>query len=326
MTTLVIDRRNAVISWKQGAAEIRVPDEGPRRIPLRGIERLLVLSSATLSAGLLARCWESGVSVLILSGRRHEPTARFYGAPHKDAAIRVAQTLACHRPDLCRRMVRAIVLAKIRRQAQALERLAAGRPDGRHRAAAGRAAARHALGAILGDPHLSVDRLRGHEGAAAAGYFASYVRFFAPSLGFDGRRRRPPPDPVNAALSLAYTLATFEAGRAAQVAGLDPAVGALHGLAHGRDALALDLVEPLRPRVDLFVHRLFAGRVLAAHHFHRQPDGGMLLGKAGRQHFHAAWEEAAPGLRRLARAGARMMVRALRREPGLIAGGAAAEP
>ncbi len=325
MSSLIIDRKDITLAYGDGALKMRTPMGPIRSIPLRGVERIIIQGGATITSGLLAQCWERRISLLFLTGRRHEPSARFHGHPHNDASIRAAQVLACFSAPARSRLARRIVIAKLRRQRQCLDALAATRADGAHRAAPGRRALRRALQELAQGAPADTNRLRGIEGAAAAGYFRSYTRFFPPALGFTGRRRRPAPDPVNAALSLAYTIATFESGRAASIAGLDPAIGALHGLAHGRDALALDLVEPLRPLVDGFVHELFACRRLTGDHFRPQPDGAMFLGKAGRRHFYEAWEEYAPVIRRNARTAARLAVRWLRWEgeaaPAFRAGG-----
>lgn len=95
--------------------------------------------------------------------------------------------------------------------------------------------------------------------------------------------------------------------------GFDPAVGLSHGLAHGRESLALDLVEPARPLVDGFVHDLFHRRALEARSFTADGKGGVLLGKAGRRVFYEVWEiEAAPKIRTVIRLAAREGVRRLR--------------
>ncbi|MCZ7659386.1 MAG: CRISPR-associated endonuclease Cas1 [Xanthobacteraceae bacterium] len=109
-------------------------------------------------------------------------------------------------------------------------------------------------------PDLHV--LRGREGAAARAFFPAYATAFTPALGFAGRNRRPPRDPVNVCLSLGYTLAHAEALRAAARTGLDPQLGVYHDLAPGRDSLACDLAEPVRPLVDGFVQRAFADAIL----------------------------------------------------------------
>ena len=68
-------------------------------------------------------------------------------------------------------------------------------------------------------------------------------------MEFSGRKRRPPPDPVNSLLSLGYTLLTYEAFSAVAAVGLDPYIGFFHADSHGSPSLALDTMEELRPAV-----------------------------------------------------------------------------
>jgi CRISPR-associated protein Cas1 len=135
----------------------------------------------------------------------------------------------------------------------------------------------------------TVQRLRGIEGAAAASYFSAFAPLFPADLAFAGRNRRPPKDPVNAALSLGYTLLHFEAVNACHAAGLDPYVGFYHEPAYHRESLAADLIEPLRASVDAWVWRLFAERDLRGESF-VQEEGGCLLKKHGREVFYARYE------------------------------------
>ena len=120
------------------------------------------------------------------------------------------------------------------------------------------------------------------------------------SLGFTGRNRRPPRDPANAVLSLGYTLLHFEAVRACHGAGLDPMIGFFHELEFGRESLAADLIEPLRPRVDAWAWDQFRRQVLRVDDFRLEGDA-CLLGKNGRQRFYGEFEALARPLRRLLR-------------------------
>ena len=158
--------------------------------------------------------------------------------------------------------------------------------------------------------------MTGLEGAGAAAYFRAFATLFAPSLEFSRRRRRPPPDPVNVCLSLGYTLLHHEAVRELQVVGLDPLLGFLHVPERGRESLASDIVEPLRPHVDEWVWRRFAERLLRGEHFSREKGGICLLGKTGRQLFYDGFEPLAAGLRRLLRRMARSLAADLRRPEG----------
>ena len=61
----------------------------------------------------------------------------------------------------------------------------------------------------------SLEELLGIEGTAARRYFAEFSGMLKadgapPDFDFDGRNRRPPKDPVNALLSLAYAMLARE--------------------------------------------------------------------------------------------------------------------
>ncbi len=97
-----------------------------------------------------------------------------------------------------------------------------------------------------------------------------------------------------------------------QMIGLDPMLGALHAPAFGRQSLACDLAEPLRPHIDFWVWTQFAARVVRPEHFSRDRDGRCLMGKAGRGAFYAAFEERMTLWSRWARLAARDLARRLR--------------
>lgn len=118
----------------------------------------------------------------------------------------------------------------------------------------------------------SVDEVRGVEGSAAALYFDCLPLLLTnPELPFRGRTRRPPRDPVNAALSFGYGLLLGTITTALQVAGLDPYLGALHTPDNGKPALVLDQMEEFRPLlVDSMVVSAINRRQLVADDFRYQ--------------------------------------------------------
>src|SRR5205085_8773066 len=113
-----------------------------------------------------------------------------------------------------------------------------------------------------------VGSLLGIEGNGSAAYFGVFGKLLRGSMTFNQRRRRPPKDPVNAMLSLGYTLLQHQISAAIQVVGLDPYAGFLHQTRHGRPALALDLMEEFRPIIaDSVVLNLINHRLLSAEDF-----------------------------------------------------------
>lgn len=297
MSTLYIDRQGSQLSIQAGVLNITTPDgHADRRLPVKYLDRIVLRTDTQLSSKVLCELADHGVNLIALGGRGGQKIAQITGTPHNDARRRWQQVLTLSQPAECAKLAHGIVLSKVKRQCATLAHMAAQRPDLRKPFHDGQ---QH-LGGILNtlrspDIHKThtLDQLRGLEGAAAAMYFAAYFGAFAPALGATGRNRRPPRDPVNAVLSLSYTMLYAQATAACWAAGLDPALGALHTLSHGRAALACDLMEPYRPLVDLWVWQLFRDGKLRSEHFGRDGSGACLLGKAGRGYFYPAWEQIA---------------------------------
>ena len=127
---------------------------------------------------------------------------------------------------------------------------------------------------------------------------------------------------MNALLSLGYTLAGSYVGRLAVRFGLDPAIGLLHDPASDRNALALDLLEPVRPWVDEAVVTLVSELQLRPEAFHEEPGLGVRLSKEARSAFYAAWFGAEE--RWLARPARRAVARVLAELRREVAGGGTA--
>lgn len=308
MAVLYLDRKDLHLELDAGRLLIREPGERPRGVPLKLIERLVLRGRMTLDSSLLGALGEQGVALVVLSGRHSRRMALLHGAGHNDARRRLAQYRM--QTDTAFRLAvsKGLLSGKFSGQRRLLREALELRPDCR-KALLDSQRRQDALFLQL-SAAADLDQLRGIEGAAAAAHFAALATLLPPELNFSGRNRRPPRDPVNACLSLGYTLLHAEAVSAAYGAGLDPLLGVFHEPVYGRESLACDLIEPLRPRVDVWVWRLFAEQVLRAHQFSRDGEA-CLLGKTGRQAFYQAWEQQAPGLRRYLRRQAFTLARTL---------------
>lgn len=307
MATLFVDHREITLELDSGALAVRRGGELERRIPLGLLERIVITADVRMSAKLLAQLGEAGIGVLFQASRSRA-WAVLAGVPAGDARRRLGQARMALEPRWKNLWARRWVLAKARGQARLLRAEAEERA--KERAALWRAAERiERTVERLREEEVTVETARGLEGAASAAYFEGLAELFAPSLGFRGRNRRPPRDPVNAALSLLYTMLYARAMEEARAAGLDAEIGYLHEPARGRAGLACDLVEPVRPAADRVVVRLFQERVLRRDHFHTE-DGACLLGKAGRKAFFEAVDEELQRLRERLRRLARVVARA----------------
>jgi CRISPR-associated protein Cas1 len=73
--------------------------------------------------------------------------------------------------------------------------------------------------------------------------------------------------------------------------GLDPYVGFLHGLRPGKPALALDLMEELRPAIgDRLALTLLNRRQVRQEHFETLPGGAVQLTEDGRKLVLTEWQ------------------------------------
>lgn len=154
----------------------------------------------------------------------------------------------------------------------------------------------------------SSESLLGIEGTAARLYFGSFAGMLKPgdepidraaafssppryAFDFRNRNRRPPRDPVNALLSLAYTLLAKDLTVVAAAVGFDPYLGFYHLPRPGRPALALDLMEPFRPLIaESAVITAINNRMVYPEHFVEAGRGVTLTG-AGRKAFFRAYEQ-----------------------------------
>jgi len=147
----------------------------------------------------------------------------------------------------------------------------------------------------------NLESLLGFEGLAARAYFQEFAGMIKPgdepessangfSFDFEGRNRRPPRDPVNALLSLAYSMLAKDLTIACYAVGFDPYMGFYHQLRHGRPALALDLMEPFRPLIaDSAVLSAVNTRMVTERDFVRA-GASVALTPAGRKGFFRAYE------------------------------------
>jgi CRISPR-associated protein Cas1 len=306
MTTLYLDRRDTRLKLEGRALAIYTDQERRGTVPLNLLESVVMRSAVNIESSLLANLADAGIGIVIFGGRNASKLAIVHGRTGKDGARRVGQLRLADDPLWCLNWTRRLVRGKLRRQQRLLITALRERPDLRLTLTKAREQLMQARQRASDPASASIDTLRGIEGAGAAAYFKAFCGLFAPELTFTGRNRRPPRDPVNAVLSLGYTLLHAEAAHASHGAGLDPIIGYYHALDFGRESLASDLIEPLRPLADAWVWEQFRTRHLRPDHFTREGDA-CLLGKAGREHFYSAWQGFIRPHRRLLRRATRKL-------------------
>lgn len=269
---------------------VRITDkEGElvRDLPLANIESLAVLGGVQVSTQALAVFADQEVPVAFMSSAGRL-TAMMDPLGPTSAAVRAAQVRVLDHPVKALELARGVILAKITNQRTLLMRNHADLPT--------RASTDLQECVAAAERAETIDELRGHEGNAAAIYFRHFAGMFkegvkeiAARFDINGRQRRPPPDPINAVLSFAYSMLTNECTAACRLASLEPTIGALHATRPGRPALALDLMEPFRPIIaDSVAVSAFNRGELTEGHF-LNTASGCALTDAGRKAFFAAY-------------------------------------
>lgn len=84
-------------------------------------------------------------------------------------------------------------------------------------------------------------------------------------------------NPINALLNYCYAILETEGTIACLAVGLDPGMGVLHADQRNRASLALDVIEPIRPKVDALVLELLGTRVFSSKDFFETREGNCRL-------------------------------------------------
>ena len=211
------------------------------------------------------------------------------GAGHANVEVRTAQYKGSFEDQVCLRLARGWVQAKIRNSRTLLRRNWRRDDD---------------VKPVLTDLKRLADKagrarglnsLLGVEGAAAARYFQHFTGMLKQSSDTDtfemnNRNRRPPTDPVNALLSFGYAILTRTWVVVLSATGFDPYRGFYHQPRYGRPALALDMMEPFRSLIveSAVVTAINNGEIRPTDFVRRAT--GVNLSNAGRKRFIATVE------------------------------------
>lgn len=263
MGTIYITAEDAFIGKTDERLKVKQQKKTLLDVPMLKVEGVVVLGRATISPAVVVELLDRKIplSFLTINGRyvgRLEPELT------KNIFVRSAQWQAAGETDKALHVVRSFIRGKLKNYKSSLLR---SQRDGVEGLQPGIDRLQSSIGAIAKTD--SIDSLRGIEGAGSAAYFGHFDRLIrGQEFTFNGRQRRPPTDPVNALLSLGYTLLFHDLQSAVNIVGFDPYLGYLHAQHYGRAGLALDLMEEFRPLVvDATVLTAINKRILSPEHF-----------------------------------------------------------
>lgn len=280
---LVVQRYGSRIGREDELLVIQPLDDAPTRVPLLDVSEVSLFGNVQISTQAMTACFHAGIPIAFFSvGGWFQGLATAPGGGN--ALRRLEQYRFCTDAPRSLQAARELIHRKIRNSRTLLRRNS-------------RQEVREPLSSlwdlslrVLEAPDLGA--LLGLEGLAAKAYFAAFPAMFTSApLDFDftSRNRRPPKDPINALLSLAYSMLARDWTGALHAVGADPYCGFFHRFKHGKPALALDLMEEFRPLVadSTVIQVLNNGEIDARHFLRRGP--ACSLTDVGRRKFLEAY-------------------------------------
>ena len=283
--TLYITTQGTYLHKERETLVIEQSGKKIKQLPIHAIGHIFCFGNVLVSPYLMNFCGENGVNLAFFSehGRFF---ARMQGRQSGNILLRRAQyRVSEHNPVP---IARHIIAAKIQSAKRVLQRQLRKQNTCEPLQAAVAALNSNLQQLKRAD---SREQILGLEGDSAARYFGVFSHLLAEGCGFtfSGRNRRPPRDPVNALLSLLYSVVGKEIAGALQGVGLDPQAGFLHADRPGRDSLAQDILEEFRAWwIDRLVLSLINRRQLKPDDFVWESGGAVRIGDEPRKRLFQA--------------------------------------
>ncbi len=285
---LVIDRKNSAVEHAAGCLVIQQPGKPRQRAPLNQLELVIIHGAASVATGAWCALASAGIPTVILPTSGKQQPAMLGAGLATRLPLRKMQHRCADDPARHAEAAAWFVSRKLESASLPLADMRDWLGDSFQPEASAWHSRNDDARKKLRTAR-SADTVRGIEGSVARGWFSLLAQWLPAQWKFNGRNRRPPRDPVNAMLSLGYTLLHAEVREQIVAWGLDPALGFLHEDYPGREGLALDFCEPFRAGVDQLVIRLLRDEALRPRDFYYRENEGCRLSKQARPVFYDAW-------------------------------------
>lgn len=294
LNTVYVSDPNIYLALKGNNLNLLKENESLARIPLHNIEAICTYGHQGASPALMGECMKQNINLTFFtsSGRFR---GRVTGETNGNVTLRKKQYRTSDNEGASAYLAKHMIIGKIFNSEQLLKRTVRD----------------HALRIDVNRINFIINRLkesrvsavnctdleelRGIEGNAASAYYSIFNHLILQqkdTFHFKERNRRPPLDPVNALLSFSYSLLAAESAAALEGVGLDSYVGFLHRDRPGRNSLALDLMEELRPLIaDRFVLKIINRKQINSNDFIIKENEAVLLTDDARRNFLQLWQE-----------------------------------
>lgn len=268
MPVLYLAEQGATIRKKGDTLVITKNESDLQVIPTSKVDQVVIFGNVNITTPVIHYLLDEGKDCVFCSstGRYH---GRLFSTESKYGLLRRAQFEAVTNHEIQLAIAIEMVRGKLSNQRTFLQRYQ-------------RKALDDTLSGVIDDMEnilhklegaVDIGSLLGLEGYASSLYFNALKFVLKQDLRFTGRKRRPPPDPVNSLLSFGYTLLVYDAQAAIRIVGLDPFLGFLHSTEYSKPSLALDLMEEFRTVViDSIVLRLINNNIMSENDFSKDVD------------------------------------------------------
>ena len=291
LNTVYVTNDKAYLTLDGENLVCRVDGEIKLRIPFENIENIVCFNYIGCSPALMGKCVSRMIPINFISPQG-KFLAKVCGETKGNVFLRVAQIEKFDKYGL--KLAQNTMAAKFCNTRQLIRRSMHDNPILRDDSDIGNAMTVLKEGIEKVYNADGIEEIIGIEGFCAQSYFSVFNKLITSknnTLSFTFRSKRPPLDPVNAALSFTYTLLTAEYASALETVGLDSYIGYCHKLKSGRSSLACDMDEEARCIAERFVLSLINLSILTKKDFDEQISGAVWLNDDGRKKLITRWQE-----------------------------------
>lgn len=287
MANLYLTEQNSILRKSGDRLIVQKDDEILLEVQCHKINAVLLFGNVQFTTQVVHELFEHGIEMAILT-RTGKLIGQITSPATKNIALRLQQFKRYGDINFKLSLSKEIVAGKIRNCLHVIRQHTYNHPELviENEAFALQARLREVESAI------QIDQLFGLEGSAARVYFDAFGRMLPESFGFPGRKKHPSTDPVNALLSLSYTMIFNEIASLLDGLGFDPYLAYYHSIEYGRASLASDLMEEFRaPIADRLTLNLINNRIFKPEDFYSNPqDGGFYLKREALKRYFVEYE------------------------------------
>lgn len=236
---------------KDGGHFVIEKDDNPlSEVSIEKVDGIVAMNTTHISSAVIAECFKEGIPISWMSTKGH-----LYGTllnlANVDVQKHYKQFQLLNDPEkLYHKLAAKMIAAKIHNQGTLLRRY--NRDIGNDKIRANVEQIFHYVEKVEICSNREV--FLGYEGLCSRLYFEGLGVIVPPPFTFTARSKQPPRDPINAILSLGYTLLFNEILIGLLQTGLHPFIGFLHKIRNNHPALVSDLIEEWRvPIIDSMV-------------------------------------------------------------------------